>query len=76
MYPYHVGRVASYGASFKRRVRELFPAHSIPAAYAKAVAAAENRVTLAGYRASGSGVVELKRAINSPTLAASPPAST
>ncbi len=46
MWPHHASHVAGYGASFKRRVRRLHPAHSVLVGYGKAIAVPENRVTL------------------------------
>ncbi len=46
MYPFHAREMSGYGAAWKKRVRELQPAHSILAGYGKVIAQRENRVTL------------------------------
>jgi choline dehydrogenase-like flavoprotein len=46
MHPYHARHVKGFGAAFKRRVRELQPAHSVFVGFGKVVARRDNRVTL------------------------------
>jgi len=46
MYPQHAKQLEGYGADWKKKVRELQPAHSILAGYGKVIAQRENRVTL------------------------------
>jgi choline dehydrogenase-like flavoprotein len=45
-YPHHAGHVAGFGASFKRRVRELQPALMQMGGFGKVVAHHDNRVTV------------------------------
>ncbi len=46
MRPHHARHVPGFGGEFKRRVRDLHPAHTSALAFGKVVAHADNRVTL------------------------------
>ncbi len=46
MYPYQAAHLPGYGANFKQRVRWLQPGHLLLSAYAKTLAAPDNRVTV------------------------------
>ncbi len=56
MKPHHAPYVRGYGAEFKRRVRELQPAHTMLLGFGKVTAAAENRVTLHPTRRDANGL--------------------
>ena len=46
MKPHHAPRVTGYGKAFKKRVRELHPAHTSAIGYGKVMAHPHNRLTL------------------------------
>jgi choline dehydrogenase-like flavoprotein len=56
MKPYHASYLKGYGAEFKRRVRELQPAHSMMTGFGKVLGAPENRVTLHPTRRDANGL--------------------
>jgi choline dehydrogenase-like flavoprotein len=56
MYPMHAREMTGYGAEWKKRVRELQPAHTILAAYGKVIAQRENRVVLHDSRTDANGL--------------------
>src|SRR5690606_37260046 len=55
-YPHHAKELPGYGASWKRRVRDLQPAHTILAGYGKVIAQRDNRVTLHPTRKDANGL--------------------
>jgi choline dehydrogenase-like flavoprotein len=56
MKPYHASYLKGYGAEFKRRVRELQPAHSMMTGFGKVTAEPGNRVTLHSTRRDANGL--------------------
>jgi choline dehydrogenase-like flavoprotein len=56
MKPYHASYLKGYGAEFKRRVRELHPAHSMMTGFGKVTATPDNRVTLHPARKDANGL--------------------
>jgi choline dehydrogenase-like flavoprotein len=56
MYPHHAREMTGYGAEWKKRVREMQPAHTILAAYGKVIAQRQNRVVLHETRKDSNGL--------------------
>jgi choline dehydrogenase-like flavoprotein len=56
MKPHHAPYLKGYGIEFKRRVRELQPAHTMMTGFGKVTAAPENRVTLHATRRDANGL--------------------
>lgn len=57
MYPHHARTLAGYGPEFKKRVRELHPAHTSAVGYGKVIAHRDNRITLHPARRDAYGLL-------------------